>query len=82
MKTLLLAIALATFANAGGLWDMMKNSNSQGTIQTTQYTISVSGVDTRAYVFPVKEMDSVCILTYSSQGIPAINCKTMKEINK
>ena len=80
MKKLLLAALIAITANAGGIWDIVKNSNSQGTIQTRQYTISVAGVDTRGYVMNIKDMKSICFLTYSSQGFPAIACKTYKEI--
>jgi len=74
------ALILTSELYAGGIWDMVKNASSDGTIKTKQYTMEVAGVDTRAYVFYVKEMDSVCVQTYSSHGIPAISCKTMKEI--
>ena len=80
MKKLLIVTLLAVIANAGGVWDMLKNSGSDGTLKTKQYTIEVSGVDTRGYVFNVPEMRSICFITYSSKGIPAMDCKTYKEI--
>ena len=82
MKKLLLIPVLALSLQAGGIWDMVKNSSSDGTIKTKQYTIEVSGTNTRAYVFNVPEMKSICFVTYSSQGIPAMQCKTYKEIEK
>jgi len=82
MKKLLLVPVLALSLEAGGIWDMMKNSASDGTIKTKQYTIQVSGTDTRGYVFNVPEMKSICFITYSSHGIPAMQCKTYKEIGK
>ena len=81
MKKLLIVTLLAITVNAGNVWDMFKNTGSDGTLKTKQYTIEVSGVDTRGYVFNVPEMKSVCFITYSSKGIPAIACKTYKEID-
>jgi len=80
MKKLILVAIIAVALQAGGLWDMVKNSSSQGTIQTKQYTISVAGVDTRGYVMNIKDIRSICFLTYSSKGFPAMVCKTYKEI--
>jgi len=40
----------------------------------------VAGVNTRGYIMNIKDMKSICFLTYSSQGIPAMQCKTYKEI--
>jgi len=82
MKKLVLiaVLGLVTMANAGGLWDMVKNSSSDGSLSTKQYTIEVSGTNTRGYVFEVPEMKSICFLTYSSQGIPAMDCKTKAEM--
>ena len=82
MKKLLLIPVLALSLQAGGIWDMVKNSSSDGTIKTKQYTIEVAGTNTRGYVFNVPEMKSICFVTYSSQGIPAMQCKTYKEIEK
>lgn len=82
MKKILLAAVIALSLQAGGIWDMMKNASSDGTLKTKQYTIEVSGTNTRGYIFNVPEMKSICFLTYSSQGIPAIVCKTYKEIGK
>jgi hypothetical protein len=79
----LLAVAilgLGVTANAGGIWDMVKNSTSDGTIQTKQYTIEVAGTNTRGYVMNIPDMKSMCFMTYSSKGIPALDCKTYKEI--
>lgn len=80
LKALILVTLIASYANAGGIWDMVKNSSSDGTLKTKQYTIEVAGVNTRGYVFNVPEMKSICFLTYSSQGFPALACKTYKEI--
>ena len=82
MKKLLLIAILVISANAGGIWDMVKNAGSAGTIKTKQYTIEVAGTNVRGYVFQVPEMKSVCFVTYSSQGFPAMDCKTYKEIGK
>jgi hypothetical protein len=80
-KLIILGLLGATLSvNAGGLWDMVKNTSSDGNLKTKQYTIEVSGTNTRGYVFEVPEMNSVCFLTYSSQGIPAMDCKTYTEI--
>ena len=80
LNSIILAIIITISVHAGGLWDMIKNSSSDGTIKTKQYTLEVAGVDTRAYIFNVPEMKSICIVTYSSHGIPAISCKTYKEM--
>lgn len=80
MKKSLIIGLLVVSANAGGVWDMIKNSNSVGKIQTKQYEIEVSGTNTRGYVMDVPDMKSICFVTYSSQGIPAMDCKTYKEI--
>jgi len=80
MRKLILITIVAIALQAGGLWDMVKNSSSVGTIPSKQYTISVAGVNTRGYVINVKDMKSICFLTYSSQGIPAMACKTYKEM--
>jgi len=82
MKKLLLIAIMAMSLSAGDIWDMIKNSNSQGTLSSKQYTIEVAGTNTRGYVFNVPEMKSICFVTYSSQGIPAMQCKTYKEIGK
>ena len=82
MKKLLLVAIIAISLHAGGIWDMVKNSSSVGTLSTKQYTINVAGVNTRGYVVNVPDMKSICFLTYSSHGIPAIACKTYKEIGK
>jgi len=82
MKKILLVAVIALSLQAGGIWEMMKNSSSDGTLKTKQYTIEVSGTNTRGYIFNVPEMKSICFLTYSSQGIPAMVCKTYKEIGK
>ena len=84
MKKLTLAILLATtYANAGGLWSMVKNASSDGNIPTKQYTIEVSGTDIRGYVFNVPEMKSICISIWGAHG-PShqLECKTYKEIGK
>lgn len=83
MKKITLSLAvllMVTTAQAGGIWDMVKNSSSSGTLQSKQYTIEVSGTNTRGYVLDVPEMKSVCFLTYSSKGHPAMDCKTYKEM--
>lgn len=82
MKKLILAATIAVSVNAGGIWDMVKNSSSDGTIKTKQYTIEVSGTNVRGYVINVPEMKSVCFVTYSTQGIPAMQCKTLTEMGE
>jgi len=87
MKKILVAIialtvAMVTSASAGGVWDMIKNTQSDGTLESKQYTIEVAGVNTRGYVINVPDMKSVCFITYSEHGIPAMACKTYKEIEK
>lgn len=80
MRALLLTFLLTSAVFARGLWDMAKNLSSDGNIKTKQYTLEVSGTNTRGYVFEVPEMRSICFITYSSIGIPAIACKTYREI--
>ena len=80
MKKIILIALIAIGLQAGGIWDMVKNSSSKGTIQSKQYTIEVAGVDTRGYILNIKDMQSICFLTYSSKGVPAMVCKTYKEI--
>jgi len=82
-KTILAVVAVSVLtvsAQAGGVWDMIKNTNSKGKLESVQYTLPVAGVDTRAYIVNVPDMKSTCFLTYSSQGIPAMDCKTHKEM--
>lgn len=80
MRKIILIALIAIGLQAGGIWDVVKNSNSKGTIETKQYTLEVAGVKTRAYIFNVKDMQSICILTYSSKEVPAMVYKTYKEI--
>ena len=80
---LLLVVLLAITAQAGGLWDMVKNNSSDGTIKTKQYTIEVSGTDIRGYVMEVPEMKSVCISVWGSNSSShQLVCKTYKEMGK
>lgn len=79
--TMFITTLLAMSASAGGLWSMVKNTNSEGTIETKQYTIEVSGTDIRAYVFNVPAMKSICISAWGSTGAShQLQCKTYKEI--
>jgi len=80
IKKLLLIALLTVAANAGDVWDMVKNASSDGTLQTKQYTIEVSGTNTRGYLINVPAMKSMIFLTYSSKGIPNMICKTYKEM--
>lgn len=80
MKKILFICLFVVSANAGGIWDMIKNSSSDGKIQTKQYEIEVAGTNVRGYVMDVSDMKSLCFITYSSKGIPAMQCKTYKEI--
>jgi len=80
MKKLFMVGLIIISAQAGGIWDMVKNVSSDGNLKTKQYTLEVSGTNTRLYVTYIKEMNSFCAITYSSKGIPAIACKTKKEI--
>ena len=83
MKKLLLMAILAIAAQAGGLWSMVKNSSSDGTIKTKQYTIEVSGTDIRGYVLNVPEMKSVCISVWGGNSYShQLVCKTYKEMDK
>lgn len=79
MKKLILLIGLALTANAGGIWDMIKNTQSDGTIKTKQYTIDAYDVDIRGYVYDVPEMKSICWQVFS-RGTHRLECKTYKEI--
>ena len=78
--TILILTLTVLSVQAGGLWDMVKNTGSAGTLKSKQYTIEVAGTNTRAYVFEVPEMNSICFITYSSKGVPAMVCKTRSEM--
>jgi len=72
---------LTSSAYAGGIWSMIKNTGSDGTIATKQYTIEVAGTDIRGYVFNVKEMKSICISVWGSKSAShQLECKTYKEL--
>ena len=77
MKKILsiLLIGCISLVQAGGVWDLVKNTASDGIINPKQYEIETSGVNNRAYVFYVKEMRATCVLTYGGKyGTPAIYC--------
>jgi molybdenum cofactor biosynthesis enzyme len=80
MNKLLLTALIAVSANAGGLWDMAKNIGKEK-INSKTYVINVSGVDVRANVFTVPEMNSVCTIVWSDKS-PTMVCKTMHEVNR
>ncbi len=82
MKKLILIAIIAISANAGGIWDIVKNASSDGSLKTKQYTIEVAGTNTRGYIINVPGMKSVCFLTYSSKGSPVMVCKTYKEMGQ
>jgi hypothetical protein len=83
MKKLLVLLALIgalTFANASGLWSMIKNSGLEN-IKSNSYTVEVEGVDIRAYVFDVRAAKSICISVWGGNGYShQLECKTYKEI--
>ena len=82
IKLLLIALVAIT-ANAGGIWSMIKNSNSDGTLQAKQYTIEVSGADIRGYILNVPEMKSVCFSVWGSgSSSHQLVCKTYKEMGE
>lgn len=81
-KLIILTMAIVMFAStafAGGLWDMVKNSNLK-TLPAKAYQIEVKGVNTRVYVFKVPEMHSVCTITYGDDTTSQMECKTYKEM--
>ncbi len=82
MRKIILIVALVITANAGGVWDMIKNTSSDKVLETKQYSIDVAGVNVRGYSVNVPDLKSVCFITYSSQGIPAMQCKTYKEMGE
>lgn len=76
---LILAMALATPAMAGGLWDMYKNSDLP-TKASKAFQLEVKGVNTRGYIFHVPEMKSVCVITYGDETASQMECKTYDEM--
>ncbi len=82
MKKIILVMIITISVYAGGVWDILKNTTSDKTLKTKQYTIEVAGVNVRGYVVNVPELKSICFITYSTQGIPAMQCKTYKEIGE
>ncbi len=81
MKKLLLILAVTIAANAGGIWDTLKNSSSDGIIKIKQYTIEVSGTTIQGHIFDVPTMKSICISTsLGKQSSHQLECKTYKEI--
>lgn len=67
-------------ASAGSIWGLVKNSGMKP-IPSNGYTISVKGVDIRAYVFEVKEMNSVCVSVWGN-NTNQLECKTYAQINE
>ena len=76
---LIILIAFATPALAGGLWDMYKNSDLP-TKQATAFQLEVKGVNTRVYVFNVPEMKSVCTISYGDETASQMVCKTYDQM--
>lgn len=81
MKKLLLIAALAIGAQAGGIWDMVKNTAADGKLTSKMYVIDTAGVDNRLYVVNVPDMKSICAITYGERGNLALHCKTYKEMD-
>ena len=86
MKKTIYAVAASLMivsmpAQASGFWSMLKNSTSDGKIDTKQYSIEVSGTNIRGYVFNVPEMKSVCLSIWGGErDVHTLECKTYKEI--
>jgi len=82
MKLLIATAILASSVYAGGIWSMIKNSGLEN-IKSNAYTIEVEGVDIRAYVFEVKELNSICISVWGGHSAShQLECKTYAEISK
>ena len=82
MIKILIATLIVVSANAGGLWDIVKNTNGEYT-QSKQYTVEVSGTNIRAYVFDVPAMKSICVSAWGSDSSSQqLECKTYKEIGE
>lgn len=67
-------------AFSGSLWGMVKNSGLEK-IGSKPYVIEVEGVNIRAYVFEVKEINSICISVWGDNS-HTLQCKTYKEIEE
>ena len=81
-KLVVLVLAIVMFASsafAGGIWDMVKNSDLTA-LKAKAYQLEVKGVNTRVYVFEVPEMHSVCTITYGDESSSQMECKTYKEM--
>jgi len=76
---LLMSACTAAPAAAGGIWDMIKNSSSNGKIETKQYTIEVAGTNIRGYVYDVPEMKSICWNVFTDRT-QQLDCKTYNEM--
>jgi hypothetical protein len=83
MKKTMLCVLILLFsvssAFAGGIWDMVKNSDLT-VLKSRGYQLEVKGVNTRVYVFEVKEMKSVCTISYGDSSSSQMVCKTYKEM--
>lgn len=75
----LVAVLFASQSFAGGLWDMVKNSDLTP-LKSKAYQLEVKGVNTRVYVFEVPEMKSICTITYGDETSSQMECKTYKEM--
>lgn len=79
----ILGLSVSTSSYAGGIWDLVKNSHSDGKIETKQYTIEVAGTNIRGYVYDVPEMASICISVWGEHSSShQLECKTYDEIQK
>lgn len=76
---LLFVLLSVPSAFAGGLWDMVKNSDLTP-LKSKAYQLEVEGVNTRVYVFDVPEMTSICTITYGDETSSQMVCKTYKEM--
>lgn len=72
MKSLLLIIALALYANAG--WITSVQSATDATIDTQKRQLGTYGQNPRAYIFIITEKDGAknpmqCIMVYTEQDL-------------
>ncbi len=69
MKEILLVITLAIGLQAGGMWDMVKNSGLKEITPISSYVIGVQGVDIRGYTFiPDNMPDTRCVMVFTDRN--------------
>ncbi len=80
-KKIVAIMILALSLQAGGLWDMVKNSGLT-TIHTKPYQIEVQGVNIRAYVFQIKELPLVRCISFWGEGAASHQVQCIKYSQK